>query len=90
MLQNAYVPEKFGFDTAENEPAKKWQILLDIANFANLVILDPTFAAAGFFCGWAGRGSLRRAVWKRRASSSVTSKPSVAFQAERWVGVVGP
>ena len=32
MLQSAYLPAKFGFDTAENDPAKNLQ---NVASFAN-------------------------------------------------------
>ena len=35
MLSNAYFLAKFGFDTAENEPAKILQKFANFPNFAN-------------------------------------------------------
>ena len=35
MLSNAYFLAKFRFDTAENEPAKKFQNFANFPNFAN-------------------------------------------------------
>ena len=35
MLQNEYLLPKIGFDTAENEPARLWQICQASAEFAN-------------------------------------------------------
>ena len=42
MLSNAYFLAKFGFDTAENEPAKNLQnFAKKIANFPNFVDPNP-------------------------------------------------
>ena len=52
MLSNAYFVAKFGFDTAENEPAKNLQNFAKFANFADpnpltLTVTEAPAAPAG-------------------------------------------
>ena len=47
MLSNAYFLTKFRFDTAEDEPAKNLQKIVNFANFANLIYRSGAGVGAG-------------------------------------------
>ena len=75
MLSNAYFLAKFRFDTAENEPAKKLQKLLNI----NLVILQNTHLTQAKL-GMPARGR-RRLLAARRRGYLLPSPTSVGVAA---------
>ena len=81
MLLNAYFLAKFGFDTAENKPAKNLQTFLNFANLRS----DPPSPSLVALCPQL-RGGRRRA--ERRRGRRAGAEANQAYPGEAGAAAV--
>ena len=74
MLSNAYLLAKFGFDSAENEPAKNLQNFVNFPNFANPNPLTLTLAQRLLSGPEVGAGPPRQRAGTRASLAMVQAK----------------